>query len=298
MSQPITPESRYLRSMATRIAQAYAAQPQARAALLAGSSALGISDRRSDIDLSIYYEALPDDAQFQAIRASLGADERFWMMGDPAEGGFAEAFRLEGVECQVGHITIAAWERDMERVLSELDVANPLQKALDGTRYGLALAGDEYILRWKERVQAFPDALAEAMVRYYLAFFPAWFYRERFLEQQSLLWLQQVLVENVQHVLGVLAGLNRRYYSTFQFKHMHDFIGQLSIAPPGLAERIEQLFSLPAPQAINALEQLVSETVNLVDTHMPQIDTGRIRARFGARQPTWELPEDVRLLAD
>ncbi len=288
-----TPASTYLVNLARRVVRPYTALPQCQAVLLAGSSAEGLSDYYSDIDMSIFYSALPAEDTLRAIRLGNNGSERILNLGDRAEGGFIESYLVDGVEVQLGHITVDAWAQELAVVLEQLDVASPLQKALDGTRYGLALYGAELVAAWKAQVANYPDALAEAMVRHYLRFFPLWLAYERLRTRDALLWRYQGLVEAAQNVLGVLAGLNRVYYSTFQFKRMRHFLAMLSITPPNLAARIEGLFSLDPQPASLALEALVSDVVDLVEQHMPQIDTSAVRARLGQRLQPWTPTEPL-----
>lgn len=102
------------------------------------------------------------------------------------------------------------------------------------------------------------------------------------------LWYYQILVESAQNLLGVLSGLNRLYYSTFQFKRMGKFIEQMSIAPTNLASRLESLFRAEPYVAANQIEQLVQETLDLVDTYMPQVDTSSVRRKVEWRQQPWQ----------
>lgn len=66
-------------------------------------------------------------------------------------------------------------------------------------------------------------------------------------------------------ILRVLAGLNRQYFSTFQFKRTRAFCARVSIAPGHRADRIENLFDGPVADSIADLERLVDETVILVE---------------------------------
>ncbi|HEX2217649.1 MAG TPA: hypothetical protein VHG35_02520 [Gemmatimonadales bacterium] len=282
--------SDYLYALARRVAESYAALAQTRAVLLTGSAAEGTSDSFSDLDLIVYYDEIPDDEELAGVRRRNGGAERLWMGGDRAEGGFVEAYAAGGVECQVAHTSISVWERDMAALLEGRDVASPLQKALDGTLHGLAMHGDAVIRRWQDRIAAYPDALAHAMVTHYLSFFPIWYHQERLSQRDAVLWQQQALLEVAQHVLGVLAGLNRLYYSTFQFKRMRRLIARMDAAPPELADRIEDLFRLDLRTASREAEALVEETVGLVEARMPHVDTGPARRRLHQRQRRWGLP--------
>lgn len=285
----MTEQSEYLVALARRIVQPYTQLPTCKAAMVTGSAAKGLSDNYSDLDLTIYYQdELPNEDALAQIRQQHGAPDRKWLLGDRAEGGFAEAYDLHGIEVQIGHTTIATWEADMAKVLLELDCDSPLQKAMEGTLACQALYGEAYIGAWKERLTAYPPALAEAMVKKHLAFFPIWGLEPHFRTRHATIWYYQTLVEAAQNIVGVLAGLNHLYFTTFQFKRMGRFFQQMDIAPPNLAARMERLFGDDQPNALAEVEGLVAETITLVEIHMPTIDTMRAKRRLGWRQQPWQ----------
>jgi hypothetical protein len=287
----MTAESDYLVALARRLTDAYLVHTRPRAALLTGSAAVGDSDRCSDLDLILYYNTLPAEKTVEAAREQLGATD-VKPLDDPSEREFGEAYSVAGVECQVGHVTIAAWEEDMASVLDGLAVESPIQQALGGLVDGGALHGDELIRHWQAKAADYPDALARAMVTHYLRFFPLWYVADRLALRDATIWEQQVRVESAQRILGVLAGLNRLYYSTYQLKRTHAFIGKMSIAPARLAGRLEALFGAERTAAIEELENLVRETVDLVGIHMPELDTAHIQLYMGERARPWspEVP--------
>jgi predicted nucleotidyltransferase len=283
----MTRESVYLLSMARRLGESFAGLSGVRAVMVTGSVALGESDGYSDIDMTAYYTELPPEEDLHAVRVTHKGSERLWVLGDRDEGGFAESYIVDGVHVQIGHVTLDVWEQQMDVVLEQFDPATPLHKALSGTLDCLPLHGADLIDQWKERIARYPDGLARAVVEKHLAFFPLW-YLEHYLEpRDAVLWTYQSLVEAAQNILGVLAGLNRVYYTTFQFKRMRKFVASLHCAPDRLAERLEKLFAGNIPVAIATLEELVRDTVALVETHMPEIDTTKATRRLGERQRKW-----------
>ena len=285
----MTPQSDYLVTLARQVIQPYTYLPTLRAAMVTGSAAKGLSDNYSDLDLTCYYaDELPSEEVLATIRQQHGAAARKWLIGDRAECSFAEADDLYGIEVQIGHTTIAAWEASIDKVLVELDCESPLQKALEGTLACQALFGDSYIQQWKDRLAAYPPVLAEAMVKKYLAFFPLWGLEPHFRTRDATLWFYQSMVEAAQNLVAVLAGLNRLYFTTFQFKRMNRFLQQMSIAPIDLALRLERLFQADRTVAVAELEALVAETINLVETYMPAIDTTKAKRRLGWRQQQWQ----------
>jgi hypothetical protein len=54
---PRTPQSDYLLQLGIRLLKPYAALPTARAAMVTGSAAEGVSDFHSDLDMTMGYEA-------------------------------------------------------------------------------------------------------------------------------------------------------------------------------------------------------------------------------------------------
>ena len=90
-------------------------------------------------------------------------------------------------------------------------------------------------------------------------------------------------MEACYRLFGVLAGLNRCYFTTFQFKRVRRFAAQLAIAPPQLVDRIEALLVAPLPEAFTALYTLDGEVLALLTAHAPQIDLSALlerRTRF------------------
>src|SRR5437660_1076636 len=152
----------------------------------------------------------------------------------------------------------------------------------------LPLYGESLVRQWQEKLSHYPDTLAQAMVRHYMAIVPVWAIQERMQPRDATIWLYQLLVEASYHLLGILAGLNRLYYSPFQFKRMHHFIAQMDIAPPNLSARLEALFHSDMASAATQLEELVQEVVELVERHMPEVDVTALRNKIGLRQQSWK----------
>ncbi len=284
----MTDASNYLYLLAQKITYPYTKLPTLRSAMITGSVAKGLSDYYSDIDMTFYYEdSLPDEETLTTIREENGGSERKWVIGDRETGSFAEAFHIDGIEVQIGHTTIESWEKSIAEVLENHNADTPLHKAMEGTLNSKALFGKEYMDQWKAQIAQFPDELAEEMVKKNLQFFPLWGLEPHFNTRDASVWYFQTLAESAQHIIAILAGLNKLYFTTFQFKRMARFIDQMSIKPTNLTSRLEQLFKTDMHTAVSDLENLVSETIALVEEHMPTVDTTKAKARIGWRQEEW-----------
>lgn len=280
--------TQYLLDLVKRNVKAYIANPKTKAVMVTGSVAEGLCDKYSDCDVMLYYDELPSEEELSLARQQNQGAELIEILGDRQDGAFGETFRINGVECQFAHATIAQWEKEIASVLEQFDVQSPIVKGMAGTLVGIPLYGETLIQQWKARVANYPDGLAQTMVEHYLKFFPIWGMQEKLARRDTTLWYHQVLVESAQNILGVLSGLNRLYYSTFQFKRMSRFVEQMQIAPENLADRLESLFHSEGSIAVNQLESLVRETIELVEIHMPQVDTSSAKRKLGWRQQPWQ----------
>lgn len=280
--------SQYLLDLANRAAQVYIANPKAKAALLTGSVAEGLCDEYSDCEMIFYYDELPLIEELDLARQKNQSSELLWSVGSLGEGSWGESYLINGIEFQIGHETIVNWEKEISKILEAFDLS-PMHKAMTGTLIGIPLFGEVLIQKWKDRIASYPDGLAIVMIQHYLKFVPVWGTQAKLARRDATLWYHQILVESVQNLLGVLAGLNRLYYSTFQFKRMRRFIEQMRITPENLGDRLEDLFRIEPTIAVLELEVLVQETIELVEIQMPQIDTTTVRQKLGWRQQPWNM---------
>jgi len=281
----------YLRMVASFAAAPYQELPQIRGILLVGSAAYGVVDNYSDLDIILYYEELPSEEELHQARLKNGWDAPKWSMADSEQGSVMEAYDLGGVECQFAHCSIGAIEQEMNSILVDLDPDTPNQKALSGLIYGVPLYGEDFIRRLKDRAAQFPYGLAKAMVERFLDFQALWLMSEKLKARDALLWKQQGLLQGAQNILGVLAGLNRVYYSTFQFKRMGEFINELRIRPQDLGRRIVEVCA-SSDSSIAVYRELVSDVVKLVEDHMPEVDVSAVRRRLDRVEQPW-APEPL-----
>jgi len=288
----MTEASQYLINLGRKVAQPYAALPEIRAIVLTGSASEGVSDFYSDLDVIVYYETLPAEDLLAQIAEQNGGINRA-QIAPRQDDQAMEHYFVDGVECQFGHTTVAAWEAEMASVLDQLDVASPVQKALGGMAEAIPLYGEALVREWQAKLAAYPESLAEAMVQHHLAFYPLWGYHDRMRTRDATIWLTGMLVENAHALIGTLAGLNHLYFSSFQFKRTHHFVEKMSIAPPDFADRLEALFHADAATTAEQCAGLVGEVITLVEEHMPQIDTSRARRRLGWKPQGWTPVENM-----
>jgi hypothetical protein len=263
--------------IAQRVLRGYAGLSGVACAAVTGSVAEGCADAHSDIDMTVYYDALPPADAIAGVRTRLGVAELLWSMGDYGEEGFIESYLVDGVECQVGQTTVTQWESEIESVRGGTDPGSPLHKAMSGTLLSVAIAGHERLDQWKARIRDYPHELRVAMVRHHLAPPRPWRLVDRLEARDGRLWWRQMLVEASYNLIGVSAGLSRRYFTPFQFKRASAFLNTLDIAPVDFARRLEEMWSVDARSAAASLRQLSMEMVELVERELPEVDTSAAR---------------------
>lgn len=272
----------YLRSLVEKAASVYQTEPRVKAMMLTGSTALGLVDSISDTDTIIYYDELPSEAEIVALREQIQDSPGDWYGKDP-EHGYAEYYFIRGVKCDFGHTRIASWESVLTDVLDNHDTDLIKQKMMGGMVDGIPLYGHELIEQWKTRARAYPDALARQMVQNHLRFRPLWVVRDMAAGRDDLLWYYEEAVTLQKNILGILLGLNRKYHPS-DIKHMDWMLSQLTITPDNLSARLKAALRAEPLEGIQQMSLLVEETLDLVDQHMPEIDTKERRQRF--RMPT------------
>ena len=280
-SDPSQPHNALRRAIAQRVADAHEPLlPGAITAMVFGSTAEdGLADTRSDIDMSIVFEQLPDEAELAAACRSAGGGPWAWRSGSLHEEGLAVSSRLDDIEVQVVYTDPRILQHDLDELLVEHKPDTLNHKVAEGLLKAQPLIAAERLEVWRAKVAAFPPELGDAMMRHYLAEPTQWKWFGLLLHRDAQLWSRELLVAACYRMFGVLAGLNRCYFTTFQFKRVHRFATQLAIAPPHLADRIEALLVAPLPEAFTLLYALDGEVLALLAAHAPQIDLSAAQER-------------------
>ncbi len=278
--------SEHLRALAGRVLDETLRRVTLRAALLVGSAGRGDADYYSDVDLLLYVDEIPSPKIATEVREAVGGSSSV-RRGQPTDTFSAEEFDLNGVRVELSFTAVSWMDARLDELLERLvDFDSPSQKILSGLLEGLPLYGQELIDRWRARVMHYPEPLRRTMVRRYWSFFPLWYGSAAMAKRDAELWRLDILLETAFNLLGVLAGLNRMYFTRFQFKRTRTFVASMKIAPVRLAERLESLFRLPPESAAAELGRLVEETGTLVVQELPGFDVG-MRFPPGTRQQPW-----------
>ena len=261
-----------LRALARRVVDEALARGELRGALLAGSAGRGDADPWSDIDLLLYVDELPPAGTLEAIRLAVGGVGPVHNERDENYDG--SDFFVGSVSVQAVYSRVAEVERRLGQRLVELqDLETPWQSGASGLLEGLVLHDDGVIEGWRERLREFPEPLRRALIELHWGdLFPLWYYVDNLEARDCEPFRLEMLVDGMLRLLGVLAALNRVYYSRFHLKRVDELVARFAVAPDRLKARLDALPGLPPREAAEELGALAAETRSLVLAELPELE--------------------------
>lgn len=254
-------------------------------AFVSGSVVDGLADARSDVDLSVVMDELPPAVALETACRRAGGTPWFWSQAGASDQQRVVAFHLDDVEVQVAYASRQVLQDQVDELLQRHNPDTPLHKLAEGILKAEPLFGAGALAGLQAQLADFPAGLAEAMARHHSRPVTPWKAMAQIVHRDAALWCRELQVQACYRLLGLLAAVNRRYYSTFQNKRLRQLAGSFHRAPPQLADRLEALLSAPPTDAARALHALEGEVLALVAATFPALDLAPLhaaRARFVA----------------
>ena len=228
--------------LARELARIYSGDPRVLAVMVGGSIARGCADAYSDVEIGVFWDALPSDADRRDAARRMGGE--VWKF-DPS-GGDRASEHIGLSEATVGskrylgtamvspvHMTVGTAEEWIGALIDDLDTAPQKYELAAAVRYGVPLYGHDLIRRWNAKAASFPDRLAVKLVQQNLWLGP-WFKWTAYVERADHLATAQNLVWMQQGIVNVLAALNREYLPSVEHKWVGRLIEGLEIKPDDL----------------------------------------------------------------
>ncbi|HEX5801330.1 MAG TPA: hypothetical protein VFY02_14570 [Gaiellaceae bacterium] len=279
-------QSAWRRVFAERYLQPYGEHAAARMGVLGGSVAQGVADRWSDCDTLVYWDAIDSD-WLETPRAAMpaGGGERFtWVESFPGNA-WLEQYRFGRLKVDVAHVRLGWLHELIDGVLAGTDTDTTSLDVLRGVEEAIVLFGEDEYEPIRARVQDYPHELRLALVRKHLAITPSWIYDGMGRDRGDLVVFYEYVLAALRSLVGILAGLNSVYVAPDKLKRVGAVVGRMELAPPDAAARLDALLDLPRERVKPELDDLVARTYELVEAHLPEVDTARARA-------IWSLPAE------
>ena len=281
MAVDLNEDSAWRLELARRYIEPY--RERASIAVLGGSVAQGVADRWSDVDTIVYWDEIDRD-WLETARAGADGDRFTWVEHYPGNACL-EQYRFGTVKADVAHVRLGWLDELIDGTLSAESFDTTSLDVLRGVQESIVLFGDERYEPIRARVLDYPDPLRRAMVEANLQVTPSWIYDGMGRDRGDLVVFYEYVLATMRNIVGILAGLNRVYIAPEKLKRVGAVVGGMELTPPNAAARLDGLLDLPREQVRAELDDLVGATLDLVEAHLPDVDTTRARL-------LWSLPAE------
>lgn len=280
--------TRWRYALAQRIAASYARNPNAQVVMIAGSVGRGVADHFSDIEIDVYYAEPPTEAERRAaVEGSGGVLEGL----DEDEDEWEEQMNIGGVHAATSTFLIATMERYLHAVVDQAEIAPTFQTRLSSLQRSVTFTGPELVKQWRGKAALYPRELTYAMLHKNLPFTGFWYAEEMFAARNDAIALYEIFVNIERQLIHALLGLNQIYLMTPErIKWMDELIAEMQIKPVDLSVRFKHAFRTEPSAGVRILKNLIEETLSLVETHVPELDTAPYRANIVRQRPAWDAP--------
>jgi hypothetical protein len=286
MTIPSTPHVEWRLDVARQLTERIRAFSGVQAVVVGGSVARGYADVYSDLELPIFWDALPIDATRLALISALRGEFLHGYDGPALE----DQLLINGFQVDLWHNTVTGEDTVFKAVLEDYSTDFGDSNFMDTIRACIPLYGDEIIQGWKRQAAHYPEALARKNIEEHIVAFdtgqlavlahrdnPTVFYASISQLQQSMFL--------------VLLALNRLYFPTF--KWMYQVLETMPVKPVVVEPRFRQAFQVPYADAVLDTTHLLYETVDLVKRHFPRLDTTAVSRRLAYTRAAYTEPVKV-----
>ena len=246
--------------------------------LITGSVARRLSDRSSDIDLYVYRSG--DAATSRSMAGALKPSQASLVFGVATPTGRFEKFRLAGRHVDVEQVSSHVLESLADRI-SAAEVTENDIKVAAGIRDAVAVVGTETLIDWQRRL-VLTDRVAVAEVARLggALLSPRTVYDLTWARSDELSYVARVSTILLRGV-GILGAINRRWMAVDDPKWLPWQIEQLALRPRDVTSRMRAAVTNPTSESTDDAADLLTEILDLADTHIDGADTRA--ARFALR---------------
>jgi hypothetical protein len=282
---------------AKSVARIYANHPDVQVIILGGSTARGVANENSDIDLGLFWTQIASVRERDDLMRQAGGqlnrrveNHLRYSHGNPRTDGCIEIIDLRStadrprLRLDLEHETVAGTEQVLLQVLDDGDLSLEKQELLSVIQTGIVLHCPDVVDHWQEKAKKYPDELAYKMVTEHISGIG-----ESLIEQvhwvstQDWFYLYEGFLNIERRLLLTLMGLNRVWAFTDNpdFKGLKLFVDELELKPDDFVDQLGQVLQSDASAGIRGLVALSEEVLELIDVHMPTVDTHSEREMLG-----------------
>lgn len=309
---------RWRKLLGVQLINAYAQNDKVAAGLIAGSVGRGWEDRHSDLDLFVFWDSPPTERdRREAVARTGGVIDVDWA-NPPATDAYrnlvaarngligqmwpyeldewSEHYYVHGVNIGISGFLVSTVDRYLHELNEELDPNDDKEIVISAVQSGLAVQGHKQIEVWRRQAADYPKALSATLVERQLAYEDSWSACQVYADRGVTTLFSDLTNKMVNKIARILLAVNRIYLPDPRIKWLEKLLPDMTITPLDLAIRLKRLNDLTPEDIIQEMTVIFLETLDLIDMHLPQTDTGYARQWIHYRRPVFTAaPDGVRL---
>lgn len=260
--------------VARRLAEQYAATGNVCSVVLAGSLGRGRADRFSDVELDVYWEAPPTDAQRRAAAYGLGGTVTTLWPYDGDDSEWSEDVHVQGVDVTVSGFARAEIDHWIDALPDATGPSIVQQMRLSALHEGKVLYGEALVQRWRGS-SSYPRTLAVATATSFLTprRLNRWRLWRALVHRGDVVMLHRACSDAAEVIFGVLCAVNRIYIEHPMFKWSRHLAGRFGRAPSRFTDRLLDGLDAGTAESAARLHTLLVETIEIVESDLPEVDT-------------------------
>jgi hypothetical protein len=246
---------------------------------LTGSSARGIANDESDIEINFWIEALPDREGRSNWLKALGVENIIAHTEPRPDGSIWVNGSYQGIELEAGWQTFADLEASLKELIEARTTDHKQLRLAELILSAKSLRGSGTLNYWQPILQNYPPTLADKLITEALT---GWFTESWFTARNIY---PETRRDDLHRVYRILFALNKRW--EINWKWAYRSLSELEISPKNLSETLSAMEddTLKPISRRSGLEErrgvrtetllsLILETLKLLDPSFPQRDTG------------------------
>ncbi len=212
--------------------------------------------------------------------------------GHAGEQAILEIYTLNGLVVEIGHGTMASLKKEIAEVTKDCKVVPPTISSIGGFLDALPLHGRDSYCAIKSKMPPYPKALAKKVIEKNLGFFWKGCLKNQGLNRGEILFVYDGMSVMLKRAINILAALNGLYFWAGEPRWIEYWSKRMKLCPPDLWPRIKRMYRCSPAVALNDMERLLAEVLELVANHMPEVNMSRATQFDGLRiQATERRPK-------
>lgn len=278
MKETCSEASRWRVDLAEELSLCYSSHPSVLMVCLGGSSARGIADEWSDLDILVYWKEIDENwIGSEPLAAEKGIPRTALMRTGP--GSFLESYHTHGLKIDFAHVRLGEWLEWIKPLHHDASPDSELIGMAGGFLSSVVFHGEDEYRKIAGLLSVYPDSLAKDVIQKNLGFFVRGYLEGQCLSRGDLLAWHDGLVLMLKKLINITAALNRCYFHAGEARWVEYHLSRMKHRASGLTwGNIIHMLQDPGPETAAMLYSIQMETLDMIASQFPEL-SDRIEAR-------------------